>query len=33
MSFKEVNDDILKEFWEYRDQNKFAFMAKEDKNI
>ena len=24
MSFREVNDDILKEFWEYRDQTEFA---------
>ena len=31
MSFREVNDDILKEFWEYRDQTAFAFMTKEDK--
>ena len=31
MSFREVNDDILKEFWEYRDQTEFAFMTKEDK--
>ncbi len=22
MSFREVNDDILKEIWEYRDQKK-----------
>ena len=31
MSFREVNDDILKEFWEYRDQTAFAYMTKEDK--
>ena len=31
MSFREVNDDILKEFWEYRDQTEFAYMTKEDK--
>lgn len=31
MSFREVNDDILKELWEYRDQTKFAYMTKEDK--
>ena len=31
MSFREVNDDILKELWEYRDQTEFAYMTKEDK--
>ena len=31
MSFREVNDDILKEIWEYRDQIEFAYMTKEDK--
>ena len=31
MSFREVNDDILKEIWEYRDQTEFAYMTKEDK--
>ena len=31
MSFREVNDDILKEFWEYRDQTAFAYMTTEDK--
>ena len=31
MSFREVTDDILKEFWEYRDQTEFAYMTKEDK--
>ena len=31
MIFREVNDDILKEFWEYRDQTAFAYMTKEDK--
>ena len=31
ISFREVNDDILKELWEYRDQTEFAYMTKEDK--
>ena len=31
MSFREVNDDILKELWEYRDQTEFAYLTKEDK--
>ena len=31
MSFREVNDDILKEFWEYRDQTEFVYITKEDK--
>ena len=31
MSFREVNEDILKELWEYRDQTEFAYMTKEDK--
>ena len=31
MSFREVNDDILKEFQEYRDEIEFEYMTKEDK--
>ena len=27
----EVNEDILKEIWEYRDQTEFAYLTKEDK--
>ena len=29
MSFRKVNDDILKEIWEYRDQTEFAYMTQE----
>ena len=28
MSFREVNDDILKEILEYKDQTEFAYMTK-----
>ncbi len=31
MSFREVNEDILKELWEYRDQTEFSYLTKEDK--
>ena len=30
-NFREVNDDILKDWLEFREQTEFAYMTKEDK--
>ena len=30
-NFREVNDDMLKDWLEFRDQTEFAYMTKEDK--